>query len=1170
MSKKIRLHDNWLFSKQAVGTTLEQIHQDSVAWSCIDLPHDWLIYQTKDLYETSEGWYQRILKKSSLEDDVCYSLCFDGVYMNSSLFINDILVGDWKYGYSSFEFDITNFLTKDENEILVRVVHESPNSRWYSGAGIYRNVYLKSYPKVHLSSNGIYIHPNFQDGAWSIDITTEINTHCYDVRKTLAYHSEHLPSIAQEVPFSSENYTIRQIVMSGQEGLDAKICTTQSIDCSLCTEHDSFSQHIAISNPVIWDINSPFCYQLKTELLHNDTVIDTEIQAFGFRTMEFTADHGFFLNGRHVKLNGTCEHHDLGCLGAVMNRHALKRRLILLKKMGVNAIRTSHNMPAPELLELADELGLLILSESFDMWRHSKTTYDYARFFDDWSALDVESWIRQDRNHPCILMWSIGNEIHDTHVNEAGQETAKYLIDLVRQYDPLKNAPITIGSNYMPWNNAQQCAKLIDVVGYNYGEAYYQNHHKSYPNWCIYGSETSSTVQSRGVYHFPYAQSVLADDDEQCSSLGNCSTSWGAKNSEFCIITERDSEFSAGQFLWTGFDYIGEPTPYHTKNSYFGQIDTAGFPKDSYFIYQAEWTDYKEAPMVHIFPYWDFSIGQLIDVRVCSNAPIVELFLNDVSLGRHTIDHLHGSVLTANWIIPYEKGIVKAIAYDELDQVIAQDVLSSFEDAAQIILEPDQTTLHANGDDLIYVNISMKDKNGVPVANANNRVEISVTGNGRLIGLDNGDSTDYDEYKGSSRRLFNGHLLAVIGAKTTAGPIKITASSVGLPDALMELTAVSDTPEPGISATMENAKSSPSNEIPVRKIELISSNGTHLNTMVPSTTITAVTYPSNNSYPDLIWRITDTSGINTKIASLTVSGNTAVVNAFGDGHAIVRCCTTNGDNKIHLISLYDIMIDGFGELAINPYDFVSSGLYTRSNIPLTNGNERGIATSRDKDSRITFDHLDFGELGSDEITLPIFCLDSDPLDFEIYQGVLGEPDAELLLNARYHKTSIWNTYQEETYQLNRKLTGMTTLSFVFHRKVHLKGFLFKKPEKAYEKLLAGKCDFVCGDWFNKQDFSILDIGNNVTIEFHDMDFGEIGSTRLTICGKSHIPCNTIQIRFHGSSGSMIHMVEFTKTDLECEKTFSIPRITGLQSVSFVFLPGCNFDMHWIQFHKTNN
>jgi beta-galactosidase len=361
----------------------------------------------------------------------------------------------------------------------------------------------------------------------------------------------------------------------------------------------------------LWDIDSPNLYFLKSELSLNGEVIDAAETRFGFREIQFTQNDGFFLNGRRVKLCGVCQHHDTGALGAVADKDAIKRQLLLLREMGVNAIRTAHNPPAAVFMELADTMGFLVMSELTDMWQLPKTEYDYARFFDGWVEKDAASWIRRDRNCPSVIMWSVGNEIYDTHADfEAGAATLKKLMALVSEHDPDTHARVTLGSNYMPWENTQKCADIIKLIGYNYAEYLYGEHHSAHPDWLIYGSETGSTVQSRGVYHFPYSKPLLADDDMQCSALGNSSTSWGAKSVEAFLTDDRDAEFSLGQFVWTGTDYIGEPTPYQTKNSYFGHIDTAGFPKDSFYVIKSAWTDYKKAPFVHIFPYWDFSRGQ--------------------------------------------------------------------------------------------------------------------------------------------------------------------------------------------------------------------------------------------------------------------------------------------------------------------------------------------------------------------------------------------------------------------------------------------------------------------------------------------------------------------------------------------------------------------------------
>lgn len=1167
MSQNTKFNNDWFFAKMPLHTKLETVLSGSISWSSVTLPHDWLIYDTHHLYESGEGWYHKTLLLNELVPNNYMSLCFEGVYMDSSLYVNGHLAGTWKYGYSTFEIDITPYITSGSNEIYVRVVHESPNSRWYSGAGIYRNVWLKTYSEAHIVPYGVYISAQKQQddsGSWTVEIDTELRLREVSspaaMRKTMIQH------------------TIR-------DEADVKIA---QIETEVAWENGqtvSIPSSISARRPILWDLSQPYCYTLKTELFVENKLVETEINRFGFRTMEFDSQRGFFLNGQPVKLHGVCQHHDLGCLGAAVNKAALQRQISLLQEMGVNAIRTAHNMPAVELMELADQMGVLIVSEAFDIWERPKTTYDYARFFPEWWKKDVASWIRRDRNHPSMLMWSIGNEIYDTHADERGQELTRLLRDEVLLHDPKTNAVITIGSNYMPWENAQKCADLVRFAGYNYGEKYYDLHHKEHPDWIIYGSETSSTVQSRGIYHFPLSQSVLSDDDEQCSSLGNSSTSWGAKSTERCIMDDRDAVYSPGQFIWTGFDYIGEPTPYHTKNSYFGQLDTAGFKKDSFYIYQAEWTDYKVSPMVHIFPYWDFSTGQMIDVRVCSNAPRIELFFNEVSQGIVDIDHKYDHKLLGEWRIPYQKGVLQAVAYDENGAPIATDMRSSFGDAASLVMMPDRNTITADGSDLIFIEISAVDQDGIPVENANNRVHITVEGSGRLVGLDNGDSTDYDQYKGTNRRLFSGKLLAVIASTAETGSIRVHAESRGLNPAELVLMATPPQPSKGIahelslySYTNANAEELESqalskthelltSEIPIRKLEIICPAGNQLSKDSRSLPVRVQIHPSSATYQEVQWRVTNAGGIDANIAALDANGHEAVITALGDGDVYIRCAATNGSDHIRLYALMEFHISDLGQACLNPYEFVSAGYHSESSLNLTNGNDRGVATGRDGESRICFDKIDFGSFGSDEITLPIFSLDDTEFPIEIWEGIPGEANAALLTTVTYQKQSIWNVYQEETYRLPRRLKGVTSLCFLLRRKIHLKGFKFKKPMKAFEPLSVLENDRIYGDSFALTEDSIEKIGNNVSLVFEDMDFGEAGSNKLVICGHSPLDMNTLHIQFSGQDGDSRQIVEFAYSDDYCEREFILERITGFQTVTFVFLPGSQFDFKWFQFHR---
>ncbi|MCD8508927.1 MAG: DUF4982 domain-containing protein [Bacillus sp. (in: Bacteria)] len=1140
MNKKILFNDNWEFAK----SSLEFSDPQGLSFKPIDLPHDWLIYNTLDLYENSIGWYRKTFHSCKSKDH--YLLYFDGVYMDSTLYVNGTYMGEWKNGYSSFEYDITNALKEGENEILVKVVHQSPNSRWYTGAGIYRNVWLKTRSKNHIPTDGTYITTREQDGRWLVDVETELSlmdkarlTH------TIVYNGEKVVESSEDLPFEEGDFVNRQ--------------------------------QLFVENPFLWSPKEPNLYELKTELhvVREDQTELTEslTQKLGFRTVILDPNQGMILNGEKLKIFGVCEHHDLGALGAAFNKSALERRFHILKEMGVNGIRTAHNVPAKEFMELADQMGFLIVSELYDMWERPKTPYDFARFFKDWYRADVKSWVKRDRNHPSLIMWSIGNEIYDTHADERGQEITTMLMKEVRKHDPKENGYVTIGSNYMPWENAQKCANIVKVAGYNYGEKYYEKHHEEHPDWIIYGSETASLVASRGIYHFPFEKSILADDNEQCSALGNSSTSWGAKSVEATLIAERDTPFSLGQFIWTGFDYIGEPTPYHTKNSYLGQIDTATFPKDPYYIYQSGWTNYKEAPMVHVFPYWDFNKGQIIDVRVASNAPKIELQFNGETVGIHEIDHEHGTELVGWWKVPYEEGELKAIAYDENDKIFATDVKKSFGDAKQIRLTADKEKITSNGTDLIFLQISMEDEAGNLVENATNRVKVDVTGAARLLGLDNGDSTDYDPYKGTSRRLFSGKLMAIIGAKLEPGKIHVEVSSPSLvtQTVTFEATGASEGADiTGISAITEN-KDLPvvmgaKDEIPVRKIEIFSDGGQVFNEEKREMTVSAVLHPENTSYEEVEWSVVNDVGIASNISKIEADGLTAKVTALGDGVFRVRCTSKNGTDKVKLISELEFKAEGLGTAYKDPYGFISAGLYDYSKGEVTNGNERGVATSRDGETQVGFREIDFGPYGSDTITIPIFALSSDEYSLQIWEGMPDEEGSELVADVIYQKESKWNTYQEETYRLSKRLRGVCSLCFVLKNKVHIKGFSFERQNRAFAKNMAADCDRIYGDTFTMTEKAVEEIGNNVSLQFDNMDFTTEGASKLTICGHSPTDKNTIHIHFFGEDGEMNQLVEFTQSVGYEEREFDLDSITGMQRVTFIFLPGSNFDFGWFQFH----
>lgn len=1196
----------------------------------VDLPHDWLIADAKNLYRDGCGFYRKIFSMQPKENKR-YSLIFEGVYMDTTIWVNEQQAGEWKYGYSTFEIDLTPFVKAGENAILVSVNFRSPNSRWYSGAGIYRDVWFKETPETYIRENGVYIHTEAcgekagKEPDSLLYADTEIVGDAWDeVRHSLYHKREVEPEIelplelllGDQVELVEEASLMTEKVgeASGAEE-DANVSEKEA-SCASAVEAyaDSERENLCVpeiiashntnkntaiyrvKSPRRWDVEHPYLYILKTELCRDGEVIQDEYSQIGFRSIAFDPEQGFLLNGRRVKLNGVCEHHDLGALGAAFHRTAMARKLGILKEMGVNALRGTHNMTAPAVVELADQMGILMISEAFDMWERSKTTYDYARFFKEWSERDVESWVMRDRNHPCIIMFSIGNEIYDTHVDAHGREITVKLRDLVKKYDYRRNAGVTIGSNYMPWENAQLCADEVKLAGYNYGEKYYEEHHKAHPDWVIYGSETSSMVQSRGIYHFPLRASILTEDDEQCSSLGNSPTSWGAKSMERCVCEDRDMDFSMGQFLWTGFDYIGEPTPYHTKNSYFGQVDTAGFPKDAYYVWQSAWTDYRKAPMIHIFPYWDFNEGQSIDIRVCSNAPFVELFCNGKSCGRQQLTHEKGSGhhIIADYSLPYEKGVLYAVAYDEEGNVTARETKASFGNSAEIVLRASGRAAVANGRDLFFVEIGMRDEKGNPVENAVDRVTVQVEGAGHLVGLDNGDSTDEDSYKGNSRRLFSGKLLAIIETGTIPGAVRIRVSGKGLKSAELVYEAVEidqmlpfmkgekaqriyhnfwqdlceETYAPGPTELIEDQEErldEKQEEIPVRKITLCSPMGQKFSKEQPEFTVEAEIEPKEATDRQLLFRVVDEHGVDSNLVRLLVQGHTAQLHAMGDGSFYLRCMSRSGTDRIRVISQLEFTVEGMGQVYRNPYELISGSLYTSYQGEVSNGNERGVATARDGETVVTFGNIDFGPVGSDEITIPVFALTSEEYPIRIYEGVPGEEGCQLLADVVYQKPSIWNTYQEETYLLAKRVTGINTISIAVCQKIHLKGFVFKKLQKAWLPLDAAQADSVYGDTFTKEERAITGIGNNVTITYAEMDFGEEGTAGIRICGRAPESSNSLHIRFSQGEEESKQLVEFPMCGEYTEKEFSLTPVKGKWDVSFIFLPGSCFDLQSVQF-----
>ncbi len=1130
-AQNILFNDGWQFCLCDIGTELSAL--PGRHWYDVELPHDWLINDTSKLYETGEGWYRRSLPCSAEQLSGRVLLNFDGVYMNSTLFVNGKEAGSWTYGYSAFEHDITDFLHEGENELLLRVSHQSPNTRWYSGAGIFRDVMLKLRPAAYIGTNGVYIHSAPQpEGGWTTEVETDVVGEASDIRMLLEVFDPAGASM-------------------GGYGLEAHFDGG----------HEKFTASFNSTDPELWSVDDPMLYTLKISLYSGSELLDCVNETFGYRTAEFDPDRGFLLNGEPVKLHGVCMHHDLGALGSALNEAALARQLRIMKEMGVNAIRTSHNMPARQLVQLCDEMGLLVDSEAFDMWEKPKTEFDNHRFFTEHAERDVRSWIERDRNHPCIIMWSIGNEINDT-IDPHGLDITKRLYEYVLKYDPKGNAAPTIGSNYMGDENAQKCSDVVKLAGYNYSEYLYDEHHAKYPDWVIYGSETASAVRSRGIYRFPVELPLLTGEDCQCSSLDNSVVGWGSSAMKSWRL-DRDCPFCCGQFIWTGFDYIGEPTPYNTKNSYFGIVDTAGFPKDIYYFYQSVWISPEQKKVLHIVPsYWDFIPGQEIDVLIYSNARDVELFLNGKSIGSHVMELETSQDMRAHFKVPFEPGVLRVVGHFA-DGSECSEVLHTPADPAAVVLTSDKETLLADGRDIAFVEISTVDVNGIPVGNARNRIRVEVSGAGRLVGLDNGDSTDYDSYKGDNRRLFSGKLLAMIESTLEPGEITVRAYSEGLENAELRLVSENCGEVSGVSVVTENKFPAVcrayTGEVPARLLL----PEVDVNSFDPerrSAKIRAKLLPENCTYDDISWSVVRRNGVESNLAQVEGSGRSAVVTAKGDGEFFVRAMVHNGAEHPQVIADIPFTAEGLGAAVRDAYSFISASTLDSSNVP-TNIIEDGALSNFDGRTVMTYSDIDFGKTGSQIISLSVgTCFD---MPVEVWEGT--PDDGKLICRVDFGNNGHWCGFAGQDFALAERLTGVRTISVVIDSRVIFGGFSFVPIERAYDTNWVGEADSVYGDDYRIDGRRVADIGNNVIINYEGLDFGEDGSEALIISGETGNPMNQIQLRYTPAGGAQKTVLLEFQQDGGREQRFDIPKLSGLNDVSFVFMPGSRFDFDWFRF-----
>ncbi|MBO4607925.1 MAG: DUF4982 domain-containing protein [Prevotella sp.] len=789
--------EGWLFIL-ADSAQMSQANYNDTRRRRLDLPHDWAI--EGDFLPSNPsgagggalpggvGWYRKHFTVGQADR---HFIEFDGVYMNATVYINGHRLGTRPYGYSSFEYEITPYVKPDaDNVVAVRVDNsDQPNSRWYSGCGIYRHVWFTSTSEQCVAHWGVYAET---DAKGLVKVTTTIDP-----------GKSHAPQ--PEIRHTVYDPNGKTVAISKW--------TTQT------------TATMRVSRPKLWSVSTPAVYTIKTELRDaSRRVIDTYETTTGFRSFKFDPQKGFSLNGVPMKINGVCEHHDLGCLGAAINEDAIHRKLTILKEMGVNAIRCSHNPPAPELLNLCDTMGLIVMDESFDMWRRKKTQNDYARFFDEWHERDLADLILRDRNHPSILMWSIGNEVleqwssaeADTLTLEqanlilnAGHDAStlakegelsvnslltRHLAEIVRRYDTTR--PITAGCNEPAPGNHLFKSGAIDIIGFNYHHQWVKDVPKNFPGKPFIFSETVSALQTRGFYMMPSDTIYVApkewwmpysDPSFKCSAYDNMHASWSSTHEETWDVVKHN-DFVGGQFIWTGFDYIGEPTPYAfpARSSYFGIIDLAGFPKDTYYMYQSEWTD---RPVLHLFPHWNWIEGQTIDMWCYYNqADEVELYINGRSQGvRRKADSHQYHVM---WRVTFEPGEVKVVARKDGQEVRSQ-VIKTAGAPHHIRLTTDRTTIDANGKSLAFVTVEVVDKDGNLCPNAEHEIFFDVQGKATIAGVDNGCQTSMERFKAHHRKAFYGKCLVVLQSAKTAGDAVLTAKSADLKSATLKLNVQS-------------------------------------------------------------------------------------------------------------------------------------------------------------------------------------------------------------------------------------------------------------------------------------------------------------------------------------------------------------------------------------------
>lgn len=806
--KEYLLEKNWKFSR-VDNETNKDVNFDDAKWQSVIVPHDWAITGPFGFYDVQNvkieqdgmkeameqagrtgglpfigvGWYRNSTDLPKYENGKQVMLLFDGAMSYPQIYINGKKAGEWGYGYNSFSLDITDFLNKDgsQNVLAVRLENKTDQSRWYPGAGLYRNVHVIVTGETHIPVWGTYVTtPVVKSDFAKVNVKTQIEG---EIQKDKKY------KLVSEV-FDVSNKSVAKSEME----------LTQF-------DENEFSQDILVKNPSLWEVESPVLYQVKSTLFADNQQIDEYSTTFGIKTIEIIPDKGFYLNGKRILFKGVCNHHDLGSLGAAVNDAAIRRQIRIMKDMGVNAIRTSHNMPAPELVRACDEMGMMLMAESFDEWKNYKVKNGYNVLWDEYAEKDVVNLIHHYRNNASVVMWSIGNEVPDQGYNDLGVKRNRFLKDICHREDPTR--PVTNGMDNSKMTVYNNFAAILDIPGFNYKPHFYTEYYKNLPQQIILGSETASTVSSRGVYKFPVArQSMKMYDDMQCSSYDVEHCYW-SDLPEDNFIWDNYLPYHMGEFVWTGFDYLGEPTPYYSNwpshSSYFGIVDLAGIPKDRFYLYRSYWNEKENT--LHILPHWNWKgrEGQITPIFVYTNYPSAEVFINGKSQGRQTKDISIDAEKTNNkeaqttferqkkfrlmWMnTKYEPGTVKVVAYDEKGNIAETKEMKTAGKPAKIVLEADRNILKADGKDISFINVKMVDVKGNFCPTQTDEITVKVTGAGKYNSMMNGDAIDLTPFQSSTMKLFSGQLTALVQSTETAGTIIVEVTAKGVKSGKMVIT----------------------------------------------------------------------------------------------------------------------------------------------------------------------------------------------------------------------------------------------------------------------------------------------------------------------------------------------------------------------------------------------